>query len=268
MKSVFKVILSLTVFVGLYVPTVSGVSAQTRADPVAVMVGVLISKYYQNPTGTNVKGVLKAWEQSVSENDKDQVPPITGFLTGLFIKYPTKIDSFLDDAPSPRMQAIIGNALRLAGQKQKLGVLGRKWGWPPDRITRSATGPTLLASSAVTFTDFDHNWGASFATGEARFVRKIYDAFVRTSENPQIDPDDIVVFANFNRTRRNQDDVRRVAQKYPQQIRLSVIYASVALWAMESNAEQHPFIARAINRWLSEKPTSKATRAYRSFAGQ
>jgi len=252
----------------LSVPMAGETRSQGNADPVRAMVGVLMSKYYENPAGTNVKGLLKAWETSTNPNDKNSIPPIAGFLTGLFIKYPEKIDSFIDENSSPRMQFVIGTALRLAGHLHALKNYAKKWNWSPDQLAQASSGPTLLAMTANTPTDFDLNWGASFATGEARFVRKVYDAYVRVTETPGIVTSDLVAVANFHRKRINQDEVKNIFQKYKSENRIALIYGSTALWALESNANQHAFINKLIKTWLNEKPQSNAAKGYRASAGK
>jgi hypothetical protein len=239
-----------------------------RTDPIAgIAVNVFMTNYYQNPQSTNVLGILKSIEQSGATKNPNALPPMFGFMAGLFIKYPDKIASFIPKDASSDIQLIVLNGLMLAGRRAELLEQGKTWGLDPQKLGALVSGrKPLLQINAANATDFDMCWGASFATGDARFVRKIYDAYVRYVENPWVDVNDVVTLADLVSRRGDAQAMRQLMDRYQGAQKGIVITAAAALWGLKSNANQHAFVAAFMKRMAAEKKSAKAVSGWVSFA--
>lgn len=213
--------------------------------------------FYRQPDASRVPGIIAALEPQGTTNA--QLPPILGFLAGLFTKYPEKIDIFLTPEPGPRIRRAIVLALVMADQGEKAARQAKVWGIDIDPIRNAAR---LSAVRLVAPGDFDLMWGASFATGEARYAEAVFDFFAAFANREDVEPEDIDTVANFRRTR-NSDALKAVARKYGPDRAREMIAVGAALWSLRSNAQQHPFIQAAIEKRLEAQGASRAHRAYR-----
>jgi hypothetical protein len=111
----------------------------TPTNPVnTITIETMMVKYYEKPNGINVPGVLKVYASEVK--NRDAYPPIIGFMAGLFVKYPNKIDSFLPSQPSQFEKNVITSAFRLAGLTERLKKLEASSGAPgQDAVARTVT---------------------------------------------------------------------------------------------------------------------------------
>ena len=239
-----------------------------NVDQFATLTNSLMADYYKAPANTNVPGLLKTFELSAASRINDSYPPVIGFMAGLFIKYPDQISAFIPEKPSPLIQNIIAAGLGLAGHPSEIKRYGALWGWSDATIAQRSEGPALLAMPANSATDFDLNWGASYATGEGRFVRKIVDAYARTAERKDIDVEDIVKLTIAIDNPSDTATIQKVLGKYSQQDKLSVVLASTALKFLKANARQHGFVATTLQQVEVENPTSKAMTGWRAYMAQ
>ena len=65
-------------------------------------------------------------------------------------------------------------------------------------------------------------------------------------------------FSAISATRADKEAVEAIKTKYPQETFMRVVFASSALWSLESNARQHKFVAAALDRYTKGNPASAA----------
>lgn len=114
---------------------------------------------------------------------------------------------------------------------------------------------------------FDTLLGASFATGNAAYLRPIFDYYALATTEPDIDVDDIVALI-VSRARSDRDMTNVIAQKYPRERLLRVVFAAAALGLLDANARKHRFMATALDGYVRESPTSAASRGVLALRAQ
>ena len=105
---------------------------------------------------------------------------------------------------------------------------------------------------------FDVLWAASFATGDPAYVRPIYDYYESVATLPGVDVRDLVSIFML-RHRPNKEAMEALKNKYPQDTFIRVVFASSALWSLDSNARRRKFVAAALSGYQKEKPGSPAS---------
>ena len=213
-----------------------------------------VARYYEKPF--DIPKFLSAWESSGARG----TPGILGFLAGVCAKHPAKIHTRVTARLNRETQAVVIQSLRLAGRVADAKRAAEQWGWPPEQIAPITPVRPLREMKAEAPAHFDTFWGASFATGDAAYVRPIYDYFATIANQPDIDARDIVVVAVATH-RRDADAVQAVAKKYPRDTTVRIIYAASALWSLESNGRQHKYAATALDRYTKENAGTAAIKA-------
>jgi hypothetical protein len=104
-------------------------------------------------------------------------------------------------------------------------------------------------------THLDLLWGASFASGDERYARMVADFLATTanrSEPVAIDVAKAVVAIMGG----PQEPLRRLKDKYGDQVAREIIFAATAIWGLESNARQQPFIDEFLTRYVAENSST------------
>jgi len=184
--------------------------------------------------------------------------PLIGSLAAAFQRYPANIDDMIPEPLSPQMLKLLLVSLRLAGQQAKAEPLVEKLKSKDVAVPDLSTIPSSLeAVEAVGPSEFDLLWGASFATGDPRYSLKIlrrFAAIANTGENT----DDLVHLA---RDKAHGNDPGWIVDKRGKDGATELINASIALWALHSNSEQHAFVQRMVNEYVAAHPNEPAAKA-------
>jgi hypothetical protein len=219
--------------------------AISRAPPV--------DRYYER--WFDLPTFLLDWERSGAPGRDGTL----GFLAGAFEKRPDQIALVAEIKLARPTQIMVVQSLRLAQKIQDARNLAQKWGWPPEQMAPITPVQPLLAMKPQGAAHFDTFWGASFATGDAKYVRPIYDYYAAVVGEPGIDVRDLTTLVI---SKSNKGAVQAIVQKYPKEQFSRVAHASSALWSLESNARQHKFVAAAIDQYMKENPEGPATKGF------
>ena len=137
-------------------------------------------------------------------------------------------------------QSFVARGRRTVGNKRYVDVLQRQ----PDGLDAMAiTGPSQL----------DIFWGASFATGDSKYVDQILNKIEEGINLPEFSVEDIVGVADAT-WQRNTESMKKLRQKPGDSEVVKLIPSGIALWGVASNVEQHDFIASAIERRINAEP--------------
>ncbi len=214
-----------------------------------------LSRYYEEPF--DVPRFLSEWERQFGSFFSVHM----GFLAGLFAKHPEKIETVTAMKLGRQTQFIVVEGLRMADRHDKAVATAQSWGWSQDQIATIRPGFPLHRLRPDQQNSFDILWGASFATGDAIYVRPIYDYYAAVAAQSDIEVRDIVVVAVVIKAKSGSDnEVMPIFTKYPPGILVRVTHAAEALWSLESNARQHKFVAAALDRYVKEQPAAPAAK--------
>jgi hypothetical protein len=230
-----------------------------------IVIQTMMTKYYERPDGVNVKAVLRIYEGEAK--DRNAMPPIIGFMAGLFLKYPNKVDSFLPEKPTAFEMSVISSAMRLAGLNDRLRRLQEVWGGPAQDVLTQSVPQRLAQLKPANADGLDVLWGAFFATGETRYVQPILDTYARFANLSDQQAADVLTFGRFMETRGDPASLRAVFVRYPEVERPALIIASTALWGLKANARTHAPVARFLTQYEAKqasKPAGKALKIYRA----
>lgn len=223
-------------------PPASGQSEKTRGQ------GDRIIYFYQDPRPERLLGLIEKW-QSDSAGQWIVYPPLVGFLAVVFKKHPDWIERLIPARLIPCSATAIAGALRLAGDPAVPAEVR-------SRIAQAGSDPMLkeqLAGLPVDLSDLkitlpthlDILWGASFASGDDRYVLKIIDFYAKIANQSNELAGDITKIALKypNAPTETKSSLRR---KYGDRGFYQLAFAATALWGMTSNARQHTFIRRSL----------------------
>jgi len=112
-------------------------------------------------------------------------PPVVGFFAVVFRQHPDWIDKLTPDHVDARAAEGLAAVLQLAGQSAQAQIIR-------PRLMEAGSDVAMKAELAglplrlediriATPTHLDILWGASFASGDARYARMIADFFARTA---------------------------------------------------------------------------------------
>lgn len=250
----------LTLFLSLAVGTPCASLAQ-GAQPVPAQsmdsrqLETAMMRYYERPV--DLLTILTSWEKLGGPGTDSMM----GFLAGYFAKYPDKIEQVNRAPLGQKAQLLVVQGLRLADRANAAKVAAWHWNWPADEHAKIIAVTPLAKAKATGPQTFDVMWGASFATGDATYVRPIYDFLSGVMSEPGIDVSDIVTMVAVKHRVASQDAVKQMAGKYPKETFVRIAHASSALWSLESNARQHKFVAAALEQYAKQQPPSPAIKA-------
>lgn len=199
--------------------------------------------------------MIEKW-QSDSGNRWDPYPPLVGFLAVVFREHPNWIERLVPPKLTRGSATAVAGALRLAGDpsvppevRSRIAQAGSD-----EILKRQLAGlPSQLLDLQITLpTHLDILWGAAFASGDDRYVLKIIDFFAKTANQSNQAALDIAKLATtmpgdpkgFGRSLRSKYGDRGVVQ---------LVFAATALWALSSNARQHPFIKETMVRYTNDR---------------
>jgi hypothetical protein len=243
----------------------NAVISPLRAEPTpaATVSDADITYFYKNPSPARLSQLMAYFNTLAQSGKPFAQPPMIGFLAAAFQKYPGDVDGLISANLSLPMLEIVGYSLQLAGQDAKARSIA-------DRLTSRGAAPpdfthapsSLDAMLATGPTEFDMLWGASFATGDPRYCSKILARFAGMA-NVDGNANDILAIAKVAGTGADMHWVvdKRGAAKARE---LSIIAS--ALWALNSNAQQHEFVRKVVGDYVQAHPTEPASKTLLSLA--
>jgi hypothetical protein len=221
----------------------------------------LMTYFYKDPRPERLVGFLAKYDAAAPR--WDAFPPAVGFYAFVFRTHPEWIERLLPDQLSPRTAATVAAALRLSGNKVTAPVLlSRLNGVTSDHtLLVELTGlPARLEDLRIsTPTHLDILWGASFASGDPSFVRPILQYFAETANGSPAMAVDVLKIA-IAIAGGPKEVLGELRGRYGDALARQAIYAATALWALESNARQHPFVERAVTQYVGDNPGTPAAR--------
>ena len=219
--------------------------------------------FYKNPSPARLSQLMAYFNTLAQSGKPFAQPPMIGFLAAAFQKYPGDVDSSISADLSLPMLEIVGYSLQLAGQDAKARSIA-------DRLTSRGAAPpdfthapsSLDAMLATGPTEFDMLWGASFATGDPRYCSKILARFAGMA-NVDGNADDILAIAKAAGT---GADMHWVVDKRGAAKARDLINIASALWALNSNSQQHEFVRKVVGDYVQAHPTEPASKTLIALA--
>jgi tetratricopeptide (TPR) repeat protein len=234
-----------------------------RAQQAAPVSEADITNFYQNPSPARLAQLMAYFNTLAQSGKPFPQPPVIGFLAAAFQKYPSDIDTLIPTDLSLPMLEIVGYSLRLAGQDAKARVIAERLksrGAAAPDFTQVPAG--LDALSADGPNEFDMLWGASFATGDPRYCSKILAKFAAVA-NADGNAEDILAIA---KTAGTGADLHWVTDKRGVDKARELSIMSSALWSLNSNAQQHEFVRKAVGDYIQAHPAEPASKTLIALA--
>jgi hypothetical protein len=243
----------------------NAVISPLRAEPApaATVSDADMTYFYKNPSPARLAQLIAYFNTLAQSGKPFAQPPMIGFLAAAFQKNPGDVDSLISADLSLPMLEIVGYSLQLAGQDAKARSIA-------DRLTSRGAAPpdfthapsSLDAMLATGPTEFDMLWGASFATADPRYCSKILARFAGVA-NVDGNADDILAIAKAAGT---GADMHWVVDKRGAAKARELINIASALWALNSNSQQHEFVRKVLGDYVQAHPTEPASKTLIALA--
>ena len=243
--------------IGLILSMITPGLTQQRSAPQPTADELLMMNFYTDPQPARLVGFLERYEKI--GQGWQPFPPVAGFFAIVFRRHPDWIGKLIPDQPDSRTAVAVAAALQLAGQPALEGSV-------QSRLTNAGADASLSAELAnlplrleelhvVTPTHLDLLWGASFASGDERYARMIADFLAETANRSELIDIDVAktVLARMGGP---QEILGQLKDKYGEQVARQIIFASVAAWGIEANAQQQPFVDGFLTKYIAENPNS------------
>ena len=237
-----------------------GAAGPSSAQPAAEADPLIY--FYKDPRPDRLIGLVESTGRRPEFRNWQAYPPLAGFLAVIFAADPASIDRLIPQELDPMLVEALAAALRLSGNGPRADTLPAPDGARDDTLrTEFANLPARLEDLKIaTPTHLDILWGASFASGDGRYARMIIDFFAETanrSEEIAIDVAKVTIAMAGG----PDEALTTLRGKHGDALTTKIIYAAAALWALQSNAEQHDFIDKTARDYLAEGPDTPARRA-------
>jgi hypothetical protein len=219
--------------------------------------------FYKDPSPARVAALITYFDALRAAERSGTRPPLMGFFAGAFQRYPADIDRMIPASLSVQMMGLLAVSLRMAGQQARAEALVRSIKSRDAVAPDLATIPLSLdAIEPVGPSELDLLWGASFATADPKYCSKILARFARVANSGDYADDLVHVVRNMQ----IGADQQWLVDKRGKDATPELIVASTALWALHSNALQHPFVRGVVNDYVAAHPSEPAAKALSSLA--
>jgi hypothetical protein len=229
----------------------------------------LLTFFYKDPRPERLIGFIEKYDAPPAERKWEAYPPAAGFFAFIFRKHPDWIERLVPARLNARMGETLTAAMWLAGSPAKAANL-------QPRLKQAGSDEQLRGQFSrlanrledlriVIPTHLDILWGASFASGNGRYPRMIIDFFAQTANRSEPIAIDVTQTA-IAIMGGPKDSVRELRGKHGDALAREIIYAATALWALQSNARQHPIVDEVVAKYIQEHagtPAEKALSALR-----
>ncbi|UFZ03121.1 hypothetical protein LQG66_28340 [Bradyrhizobium ontarionense] len=221
--------------------------------------------YHKDPQPERLVGLWARWAGHAykAASPWSVFPPAIGFFSVVFREHPEWIERLLPSWLDDRSAVAIDAALALSGNsaiRQQMQARFAKSG--ANQMLKDELG--ALPSEALdiqiaTPTHLDILWGAFFASGDERYVRRIIEFLAQTADRSELIAIDI---ANVNLAMAGgpNEIIGQLKEKYAQSFAGTIAYAATAAWALGANATRHEKVAHAIEAYMSEHPATHTTK--------
>ena len=197
-------------------------------------------------------------------------PPVTGLAAAVFKLHPEGIDQLVPSIKDVKAAYALIAASRLSGQSAKAEALRARFAnlGADERLNAEFTGlPSRIEDLRITTpTHLDIFWGASFAGGDGHYVLPIIDYFANAANASELVAIDIARIA-ISIGGGPKDILAGLKEKYGEANARQMIFAATALWAIRSNALQHPFVRQTVTKYIGDHPGTPATKALSVVTG-
>ena len=218
----------------------------------------VMSNYYRSPDPAQIQDVLAELNASrVLETKKSTISPAIGFFAALFKRHPDHVETWISGSYRPRMQHVIAAALNLAGARDEARAYARSHGFYDAVAINFEKNIKLEEMGLRSSSDLDAMWGASFASGEDVYVRRIFDMLERELASGRYSEDDVIQALDVMEGRGNKAELEAMYKKYGRSGFVNVIMMTSAAWSIRSNAKQHEFIAVAVQDQIATATNSR-----------
>jgi hypothetical protein len=222
----------------------------------------LLVSFYNDPRPDRLVGYLSTFGKT--SRNWDAYPALVGFFAVVFRTHPDWIDRLLPTECTSNIPEAIAAALRLAGQAAIPASV-------QTCLSATASDPRLKAELAglpsrledlriLKPTHLDILWGASFASGEARYPLMITEYFAQTANRSEPIAIDVAMTA-IAFSGGPKDIISQLRGKYGDALAREIIFAATALWALRSNAQRHTFVDKVVAAYIDGHPGTYATEA-------
>lgn len=220
--------------------------------------------FYRNPRSEILIGVLDRYQGLPSRADWRAYPALAGFLAVLFRTRADEIEGWLPARLTAKSATALTAALLLSGNPSALAKLKSRLdsAGQDEKLRAEFAGlPSRLEEIRIrTATHLDILWGASFASGDARFPRMIVEFFARTvNRSEQIALD--VTKTTIALMGGSSEIYSQLKPKHGDAVAFEIIIAATALWSLQSNAREHEFVDQVIAQYLHEFSATYAAKA-------
>ncbi len=218
--------------------------------------GATITHFYNAPDLDRVPELLARSIEAGGFKDLGSRGTLIGFLAALFVQHPERVSGWIAGQHSDKAQQVLTWALIMADRIDDAQAFARRHNWPANGIANLGRQTLRLATLPIrTGADQDLFWGASFATGDSTYVRRILDNLAEGSQSSTFEVEDILTAARVGR-RPSQEELLALGRKYGQEKTMVLAVYAAALWSLASNAKQHPFVAQEVEARIAAAPAS------------
>jgi hypothetical protein len=219
-----------------------------------------MNTFYRAAKKPDVGNLVARWERLTASDEPAALPPMVGFLAAYFEKNPAEIDRVAKRTLARKGQSVVLVALEAASNDAGARRLGNKWHWSDKDLSTLADIKPLDQLVPASASDLDTLWGAAFATGDAAYVRKIYEFYAKLADDPKVEFGDIVRVVQARATRKNEG-LRGIIERYPPEMANRIVVAASALWSLMTNAGLHPFVKTELDRIEKDASGTNAVKA-------
>jgi len=214
--------------------------------------------FYAAPDLDRVPALLREAEAKGLLARPDAIAPIAGFLAGLFIAHPGRIDGWLTEPYAAGVEPALATALMLAGERGRAAAYAALRSWPGDVQARLlAPRPDLRVATILSPADLDALWGAGFATGDPAYPARILDHVAEALDGGAAVGDLLLASdVAFTRTPEGQAAMQALRGRLDEAGLRRAVMGAAALWGLASNAHQHEFVRALVERRIAQAPGS------------
>jgi len=262
----FGFIKLLALLVAVDLGTSGTAVAQPAASP-SVKADDPFTYYYRDPRPERLVGLFDAFGKK--QQDWLAYTSIAGFFAVVFAAQPGWIEKLVPAQLNASQAATIAAALQLSGQSATKNVQARLAQAETDsKLKAELSGlPNRLTNLKIaTWAHLEILWGASFASGDGRYVLMIIDFMARTANRSEPIALDVARVA-VGAARNDFAELGKLKDKYESELLLEIAYAGAVAWALTSNARQHGFVDVTVKRYISEHPGTLAVKVLSVMKG-
>ena len=222
--------------------------------------GSFMTDYYHAPDVDAAVEHIKSLEQEGMLRGGKAVPPVVGFLAGLFAENSKSIDKFLPVFSDETTRYVLAVALAYAGEKERAVAYLSETAEGRKKVSYIELYPENLKALPITRADdLDILWGATFATGDATYVQPIFYFIDQIAQSGQVSIEDILILSASVNQKGNLKELNRIRRQYGKKRLMKMAILASAIWSVGSNASRHDFIHAAVLNRIAQAPSSNTS---------